>query len=189
MRRLVFVPVVLTACSEPGLKAFNASPEVLIAAPAGGDTVSAGVEVTLRGVVSDPDGPLDGLEASWLVDDVQVCAPEPPDAEGLVACETVLAPGLRVITFQARDAGGAAGADSVSVTAASDAAGATLEVVVTPTDGTGFGPTGETVTVPMTGAVLSTVAVAVPVSVPPSPSSAVAVHVMLSPGLSVDVML
>ena len=134
MRRLVFVPVVLTACSEPGLKAFNASPEVLIAAPTDGETVSAAVAVTLRGVVSDPDGPLDGLEAAWRVDDVQVCAPEPPDAEGLVACETVLAPGSRVITLQARDAGGAAGADSVSVTAASDAAGVTLDVVVTPTE-------------------------------------------------------
>ena len=50
---------------DAGLKAFNASPEVLIAAPTDGETVSAAVAVTLRGVVSDPDGPLDGLEASW----------------------------------------------------------------------------------------------------------------------------
>ena len=48
---------------------------------------------------------------------------------------------------------------------------------------------GEMVTVPITGAVLSTVAVAVPVSVPPSPSSAVAVQVSVSPGLSEVVMV
>ena len=48
---------------------------------------------------------------------------------------------------------------------------------------------GLTLTVPMTGAVLSTVAVAVPASAPPSASLAVAVQVSVSPGLSEDVMV
>ena len=75
------LPLLLVGCSDAGVKAFNASPEALISTPASGDRPPAGVAVPLRGVVSDPDGGPDGLQATWLVDGVVACEAASPDAE------------------------------------------------------------------------------------------------------------
>ena len=72
-RILLFPSLLLAACPEQGVKAFNAEPEAEITSHGDGDEVYEGFTETFRGVVSDPDHSSEDLTATWSLDGEVLC--------------------------------------------------------------------------------------------------------------------
>lgn len=85
----------------------NRPPSAQIVSPEDGFTVEAGIPVTFRGTVTDPDG--DPLTLQWTFGDgTSASVLEPP-------AHTFAVPGIHVITLIAKDAPGAAAASRITI--------------------------------------------------------------------------
>jgi hypothetical protein len=117
MRHLTLATLTLglAACTDNGVTAFNASPEVGIISHGEGDTVREGYLETLRGNVSDPDHDTESLTVSWLIDGAPVCAESTVGPDGLVTCEHVFEIDGGEVSLEARDREGAAGVARVNL--------------------------------------------------------------------------
>ncbi len=138
MRHLTLVPILmgLSACTDNGVTAFNASPEVTIISHGEGDTVREGYVETLRGNVSDPDHPTESLAVSWLIDGAPVCEDAVVEADGLVTCEHVFELGGGEVSLEARDPESAAGVARIDLSV--QETDAPTAVITAPADGDAF---------------------------------------------------
>lgn len=114
MRRAL-LPLALAACQETSISTVTRPPVAEITSHRDGDEARHGYELTLRGSVSDPDGPPSSLSALWAVGSEVVCAAAPPADDGLTSCtfkvEALDAP----VTLEVRDPTGRVGADRVDL--------------------------------------------------------------------------
>jgi hypothetical protein len=112
---LAAIAIGLAACTDNGVTAFNASPEVSIISHGEGDTVREGYLETLRGNVSDPDHATESLTVSWLIDGAPVCAESTVGPDGLVTCEHIFELDGGEVSLEARDPAGTAGVARVNL--------------------------------------------------------------------------
>ena len=118
--RLFALPaVVLSACSDQGVKAYNNTPEAVIISHVDGDTVREGYPETLVATVTDTNDTPDELVATWTVDGegVPECMDLVPDADGSVSCEVDFAPGTVSAMILVRDPQNATGTAAVTLEA------------------------------------------------------------------------
>ena len=82
MKRLtpLLIPLLLSACSESGVKAYNVDPVAEIISHADGAEVLEGYVETFRGAVSDANHGASNLTATWYLDGDVLCEGAAPDA-------------------------------------------------------------------------------------------------------------
>lgn len=115
---MILLPSLVLGCEQDGgLTKFNAQPEALISTPQDGSTLVEGAAVTLRGSGSDADDSSADLEATWYVNDVEVCAAALLDASAETACGTVVpATASMEVRLEITDPGSSTGAAYSTVT-------------------------------------------------------------------------
>ena len=108
------------ACSDASVRQLNSPPTALITSHDGGESLAAGSETSLRGVVGDANHALDSLGVTWLLDGEPVCENASLDADGVIECTVVpQAPQAEVI-LEVRDPVGAAASDRRTFTVEAD---------------------------------------------------------------------
>jgi len=119
---LTLSAMLLAACSDQSVKAYNNTPEAVITSHVDGDTAREGYPETLAATVTDANDTPDDLLATWTLDGESVldCVDLVPGADGSVTCEVALAPGSVAAMVLVRDPQNATGTATV-----------TLEVVAT----------------------------------------------------------
>ena len=118
----------VVGCSDAGVTKFNTDPTAEITSHEDGDTVLEGVEVPLRGVVGDPNHPIDTLTVAWVIDGTPVCTESTPDASGAVSCSHTFEASGGAVMLETRDPEGGAGTDRITLTIEPNAA---PDVVIT----------------------------------------------------------
>ena len=111
---LLLTSLLMVGCPDSSLTTINAPPVGEITYPSDGLEITAG-PLTAIGVVEDPDGSVEILEVSWLVDGDEACPSVPPSSDGISSCDIFLEAGSRTLTLQVRDPQGKSGSDAVSL--------------------------------------------------------------------------
>ncbi len=103
--------LLLGACSDAGVTKFNSKPTAEVTSHGDGESVLEGYSENLRGVVGDPNHPVDQLLTTWLLDGVPTCVDSTPDSTGLVTCVARFAPGGGEVVLEVRDPEGGSASD------------------------------------------------------------------------------
>ena len=79
------------ACqSESTHKTFNSQPEVLIVSHTNESTFFEGETIDFSAQLSDSNHRNEELQATWFMNDIEVCSGSPPDTQGLSHCSIVI---------------------------------------------------------------------------------------------------
>jgi len=112
--RLPLLPILFMGCSDAGLKVHNSGPIASITQPFDGQRVVSGTSMTLTGVASDSDDPLNELEATWYVGAREACPAAVAAVDGATQCDAVV--DSDTVRLEVRDPSGAV--DTAGVTLA-----------------------------------------------------------------------
>ena len=117
MKRLtpLLIPLLLSACSESGVKAYNVDPVAEIISHADGAEVLEGYVETFRGAVSDANHGASNLTATWYLDGDVLCEGAAPDATGITECAQALPSTASEISLEVQDPANAAASDHISI--------------------------------------------------------------------------
>ena len=104
------------ACqSESTHKTFNSPPEVLIVSHANENSFFEGETIDFAAQLSDSNHRNEELQATWFMNDIEVCSATTPDPDGLSHCSIVIDLQATEISVRAVDAGQAADRDEISI--------------------------------------------------------------------------
>ncbi len=113
---VAFFPLVLCACQDNGVTAFNAEPQAEITSHEDGAEVYEGYTEGFRGSVTDPDHPAEDLVAIWYLDEEEVCAAAPPEGDATTSCVITFGAEDSKVILEVRDPENTAASDVVQVT-------------------------------------------------------------------------
>ncbi len=119
--KVAVLAVLLPACAEQKVTAFNAGPEVEITSHGAGAEVPEGMPVVFVAVATDRDHDRDELLARWEVEGAAACEEAPLDVDGETFCEITLSAGQDAVSVFVEDPMDGAG-------------GATVHLSLQPTD-------------------------------------------------------
>jgi len=140
---LALAALVAVGCSDQSVTATNASPEALITSHDDGAVVYEGDELTLVGVVSDPDHGATELRATWSLGGAVICEGVTPEVDGSTACVGTAGPDDATVSLAVLDPGGAAGVTSVTLDVVATGA-PTVTITAPDPDGTFYSDQGVT---------------------------------------------
>ena len=115
-RPLVLIPLVLLACSESGVKAYNSEPVAEITSHVDGSEVLEGYVESFRGLVSDVNHSTTDLTVTWFMDGELLCEGAAPDVEGVSLCEGLVLSSTSEISLEVQDPALAAASAHVMLT-------------------------------------------------------------------------
>jgi len=102
------------ACSDAGIKTFNADPEAQITSPEDGEILIEGETEIIRGQIGDSNDSIDSLSVTWVIDGEEVCTDSEPSELGSVTCEHAFALDGGEILLEVRDPDGAGASDKIN---------------------------------------------------------------------------
>ena len=111
-----FFPLLLCACQDNGVTAFNAEPQAEITSHEDGTEVYEGYTEGFRGSVTDPDHSAEDLVAIWYLDDEEVCAAAAPNGDATTTCLITFGAEASRVVLEVRDPKNTAASDVLQVT-------------------------------------------------------------------------
>ncbi len=134
--RFVVAACLVSLCGLPacggkeggGVEVVNSDPTAVITGPEDGSSVVEGEDVTLRGLVGDPDGGMTGLDVVWTVDGRVACT-DPAEESGVVVCDTTFAMGEGVVMLEVSDPEGAVASAQLTLVVEAGGAAPVIETV------------------------------------------------------------
>jgi hypothetical protein len=102
--RYSLLVIALVGCADQSINASLDEITVAILSHRDGDTVSAGVAVTFRGVAGATESRPAAINVAWFANDEAVCL-DTPDSDSLVQCTTALGAGEVTLRLEARTPG------------------------------------------------------------------------------------
>ena len=113
--RSALLAVGLAACQDQGVTRFNSEPTAFIMSHQDGSPVVAGVEVELRGSVSDANHDAGALSVAWTVAGRPLCDPGPPAADGTTLCIAAIQADEVLLQLTVRDPEDATGTATATI--------------------------------------------------------------------------
>ena len=114
-RWLLLTPLMMLACSESGVKAYNSDPVAEITSHGDASEVLEGYVETFRGLVSDVNHGTTDLTVTWFMDGEVLCEGAAPDIDGMSLCDGLILSSTSEVSIEVQDPALAAASDHVSL--------------------------------------------------------------------------
>ena len=101
--------------SESTHKTFNDPPKVTIVSHSDGASFFEGEEVLFFAQLSDSNHQNEDLQATWSVDDIEICSAQSPNSEGISQCSIEITEQATEISVRVTDTQQAAARDAIVI--------------------------------------------------------------------------